>query len=102
LLNSLEVQCSQKELEILKKEAVLARINGHLAVVNGQLADRWIDVIDGDNVDAPAVPFRLLGRFPMKKGKDTNSSGRSSVYSIEGQPYSFVTKLPADFQMRWE
>jgi hypothetical protein len=83
LLNSLEVQCSQKELEISKKKAVLARINGHLAVVNGQLADRWIDVIDGDNVDAPAVPFRLLGRFPMKKGKDMNSFRRGSVYCIE-------------------
>jgi hypothetical protein len=66
------------------------------------LADRWIDVIDGDNVDAPAVPFRLLGRFPMKRGKYTNSSGCSSVYYIEGQPYNFVTELLAGFQMRRE
>jgi hypothetical protein len=61
-LHALEAECAKKEL-------MLEKINGHLAVVNGRLADRWIDVIEGDNVDAPAVPFRLLGRFPMKKGK---------------------------------
>jgi hypothetical protein len=69
LIVRLEKDCKDKEAEIAKKQAVLNRLNGHLAVINGRLADKWIDVIDGDKDDSPAVPFRLLGRFPMKRGK---------------------------------
>jgi hypothetical protein len=65
----LEEDCKDKEVEINKKQTILNRLNGHLAVVNGRLADKWIDVIENDSGDSPAVPFRLLGRFPMKRGK---------------------------------
>jgi hypothetical protein len=74
LIKSLDKSCLEKEAEIAKKQAILNRLNGHVAVVNGLLANKWIDVIEGDSVDAPAVPFRLLGRFPMKRGKSLINS----------------------------